>query len=593
MATWHMLGGVLIGGCVVAALFLISRAPDLRISRPLAGFAATGLLWAAGEVITLYSRDIFWEHAGITLLYSGSIFMVPLWWGLVTRWSASHGVRHRLLERWVWLPLVYAGVFWLLMLTNPWHGRFLTPVIGGKNLYEPLWWGITIPNYLLIIAAAGVVADACRRIPVRAVRRQGVAMATASLSVVLANWIFVFGAEPAFDATFLVLGSAGAILVFAMYREGLFGLLPIAWASLAERDPDGLVVVGSGGKVAWANRCARELLGDELAADSIFPLSILRHLRRPNGAPLGGIGMTDEAWWVEVLGPEGQVYRSGPEGERWLRMRGHVIHGRSRKMVALCVRIRDVTAEREADSELRRADRLESVAELARGVAHDFRNLLSLVQGNAALLAADLPDEPLLQKKVTRILQAGERATELAQQLQLYAGGVDPRSEILDLCAALEELVELQRDALRPGQHLGLGSYPERLLIEADATQVRQLVMNLLVNACEALGDGPGVVRARTGRALVAPARMGHLVLGHDRPEGRYAWVSVADDGPGMDAETQERIFEPFYSTKGKHGGIGLSTVLGIVRAHHAILQLESQPERGSAFTVYFPLGGD
>jgi signal transduction histidine kinase len=112
--------------------------------------------------------------------------------------------------------------------------------------------------------------------------------------------------------------------------------------------------------------------------------------------------------------------------------------------------------------------------------------------------------------------------------------------------------------------------------------------MNLLANAREALQDRGGVIQVSTGTERVDPAECHGLVLGGDRPPGIFAFIRVADDGPGIDLDAQERIFEPFVSSKGKHRGIGLSTVLGIARAHRALLQLESAPGRGTIFAIYF-----
>jgi signal transduction histidine kinase len=256
----------------------------------------------------------------------------------------------------------------------------------------------------------------------------------------------------------------------------------------------------------------------------------------------------------------------------------------------LVLRVRDVTAEEEANAALRRTRRLESVAELARGVAHDFHNLLGVVQGNARLLARDLRGYPGVERRLQRILRFGHRATELADQLELYAGGADPIATSIDL----NELVRATADGLDPepgaqvALRLDLCSSEPRIL--GDATQLGQAILNLLVNAREALQEEGGLIRVTTGTAHIDPASRRDLVLGGDRPPGHYAFVLVGDDGPGMDRETQERIFEPFVSTKDKHSGIGLSIVLGVARANRALLQLESTPGQGTTFGIYFGL---
>jgi signal transduction histidine kinase len=130
------------------------------------------------------------------------------------------------------------------------------------------------------------------------------------------------------------------------------------------------------------------------------------------------------------------------------------------------------------------------------------------------------------------------------------------------------------------------------LRIFGDATQLRQAILNLLVNAREALQDRGGVIRVSTGTVPVDPAACHGLVFGGDQPPGVYAFVRVVDDGPGFDLDAQERIFEPFVSSKGKHRGIGLSTVLGIARAHRALLQLESAPGRGTTLAISLGVTG-
>jgi signal transduction histidine kinase len=130
----------------------------------------------------------------------------------------------------------------------------------------------------------------------------------------------------------------------------------------------------------------------------------------------------------------------------------------------------------------------------------------------------------------------------------------------------------------------------EPLMVEADATQLRQLLLNLFVNARDALGEAGGRMQIAAGRGWLDPARAPHVVSGRDLPAADYCYIRVSDTGCGMEPETQERIFEPFFSTKGKHRGIGLSTVLGIARSHNAVLELDSRVGRGTAFTLYFPI---
>ena len=375
-----------------------------------------------------------------------------------------------------------------------------------------------------------------------------------------------------------------------MLRQGLFGVLPVALRVIASHDPDGLLVV-RGERLVHANPRARELLSPlDLAAGVPMPDALGPRLQRDGTRAVGEW----DAWWQAVLAPGGALYRYDGDTPRWLRVSGQPVYARRGRLLAHCLRVHDATEEQRAELELRRARRLESVAELSRGVAHDFHNLLAVVTGNADLLLDQLPATPAVQRKLQRILASSRQAAELAGQLQLYAGAAPPTRLPVDLSELARDTLEmLDPDEFsgsaggRLDVELDLASGPLR--IEADATQLRQLLLNLYVNARDALDERGGEIAIGTGRSWLEPARAEHLVLGRDRPAADYAFLRVADTGAGMDPETQERIFEPYFSTKGKQRGIGLSTVFGIARSHGALIALESRIGKGTTFTIYFP----
>jgi signal transduction histidine kinase len=477
----------------------------------------------------------------------------------------------------------------LVAASNPWHGEFLTPVLGGRNEYGPLWWVMAVPNYLLISAAAVLVIHVLRRVRRPAVRWQGIVLIASSGLTLFCHFVYLLGTEVRPLTTLLVFATGAAILALGMYREGLFGVFPAALPVIFEHDPDGLLVVRPGGRLVHCNPRARELLAPvPLGVDARIPKDLPGLVPAGGRRPIGGAGSDPDAlWWSEVLRPGGRRYRYGPDAARFLHISAHAVPGRRDRPAALVLRVRDVTAEEEANTALQRARRLESVAELARGVAHDFHNMLGVVRGNAQLLSLDLSGQPEVEQRLERILRFGKRATDLADQLQLYAGGADPVATSIDL----NEIVGDTAEGLEPEPGaqvaLELDLCCSELRVCGDATQIRQAVLNLIVNAREVLQDRGGVIHVSTGRALVDPAAARGLVLGADRRRGLYAYVRVADDGPGIDLDAQERIFEPFVSSKGKHRGIGLATVFGIARAHHALLQLESAPGRGASFGIY------
>lgn len=594
----QLLGAGLVG-LWVGGVLVLTQLPDTTLARPLRAFAFCAALWALGDVVATTATDLFWKQVGVAILYSGLIFIPPLWWRLAVGWAEEHGVHLPWDSRlWTHVPLLFAGVMWVAMLTNPWHGGFLLPVVAGRNVYGSLWWSMAVPSYALIL---GVLAFELWMLLVGTLRarRQAAFMITASGVTLAANWAYVSGSTSV-NLTLPVLAVAGMILTTGMTREGLFGVLPVALPIIASRDPDGIVVVRPGGVVLYANRRAREILSPvALVPEACLLATFASRLRGVDGAPAARSQSNwSERWWRTVLQPGGALYRYGDDELRWLRVSAQQVRDRRQRLLAYCLRVHDATHEHNAEIEVQRARRLESVAQLALGVAHDLHNLLMVVRGNTNLLVDELPEKPGIQRKLYRIVRAGEQAMELADQLQLYAGAAEPTRATLDLSELVRDMFEVLDSGFFsvPGcesPEVKLDVAPDPVTIQVDATQLRQLLLNLLVNARDALAGEGGQIRVQTGSSWLAPERAAGLVVGRDRPAGEYGYLRVCDAGCGMDAATQERIFEPFYSTKGKHRGIGLSIVFGIVRSHDALLELESHVGRGTTFSVYFPIAED
>jgi signal transduction histidine kinase len=583
----------------LGGVLALTRLPRTPLSGAIWALAVCTALWAVGDLITGLAQNLFWEQIGVAVLYSGAIFVGPVWWILALRWAEDRGVAPPLdIQRWSRVPLAFAFCVWLAMLSNPWHGLFLEPVIGARNHYGPFWWLMSFPSWALILGAAAVELRVLRRIHSRTIRRQG-AFAIAASGVVLgANLAYVSGAGPHENVTLPVLTAAAVILVIGMVRQGLYGVLPVALPVIASSDPDGLLVVQPDGRLVHANPRARELL-QTLAVTTCarIPAALAPRLREQDGTPVDRSNPDwEDRWWEGVLASGGALYRyDRDDAMPWLRMSAQPVHGRRERLLARCLRIHDATDEQSAEIELHRARRLESVAQLSRGVAHDFNNLLTVARGNAELLLDRLPATPEVQRKLHKILRSCEQAGDLADQLQLYAGAVSPTRRPVDLSELARDTFEmLDSDVLTApvdrSVDVELDHTVDPLLIEADPTQLRQLLLNLFVNARDALDERGGEIHVCTGRSRLDPARARHLVLGRDRPAAAYAYLTVSDTGAGMDPATQERIFEPFFSTKGKHRGIGLATVFGIVSSHNALLELESSVGRGTVFSVYFPI---
>jgi PAS domain S-box-containing protein len=248
---------------------------------------------------------------------------------------------------------------------------------------------------------------------------------------------------------------------------------------------------------------------------------------------------------------------------------------------------RDVTDQKRMEERLREAAKLESLGILAGGIAHDFNNLLVGILGNASLVAEELPAGSLHRELLEGVLEASERAAQLIRQMLAYAGKGQFLLETVDLSHQVRQIAALLQAGISKGIVLRFQLSPDPLPIEVDVGQLQQIVMNLILNAAEALEPGTGVVTVATRMEDVAQQDLGSLIASEDMKPGRYVVFEVSDTGCGMDEDTRSRIFDPFFSTKFTGRGLGLAAVRGIVRGHKGGLRVRSSPGQGSTFTVY------
>jgi PAS domain S-box-containing protein len=282
---------------------------------------------------------------------------------------------------------------------------------------------------------------------------------------------------------------------------------------------------------------------------------------------------------------------------RWLEARERV--ARDAGGLRVVGAARDVSEARAAEQERHRlerqmqeAQRLESLGLVTGGVAHDFSNVLTVILGNVRLALADLPAPHPLRPRLERALAAAEHGEGLTEQMLVYAGRAPQAQKPVNLSALVADMLDLARAAVPPHIQLRESLGPD-VWVQGDETQLRQVVLNLVANAGEALGAQAGRIDLTTQVVL---AEAGELARAQGTPglsPGRYALLEVADDGPGMDAATQERVFEPFFSTKLSGRGLGLAAVLGIVRGHGGAVGLASEPGRGSRFRVLLPCAAE
>lgn len=238
----------------------------------------------------------------------------------------------------------------------------------------------------------------------------------------------------------------------------------------------------------------------------------------------------------------------------------------------------------------RHAQKLESLGVLAGGIAHDFNNLLVGVLGNASLALEELPEQSSARPLLEDLEVAARRAGELTRQLLAYSGKGKFVVEPIDVSLLVREMERLLGAAVSKKAHITTDLRDGLPTVRADATQIRQVVMNLITNASDALGEGNGSIAIRTRRMYATRAWLSCAQVGADVSEGDYLVIEVADSGEGMDADVMLRLFDPFYSTKGPGRGLGLAAVLGIVRGHHGAVRITSTRDQGTTVAVLLPV---
>ncbi|GIW13618.1 MAG: hypothetical protein KatS3mg062_1057 [Tepidiforma sp.] len=279
--------------------------------------------------------------------------------------------------------------------------------------------------------------------------------------------------------------------------------------------------------------------------------------------------------------------------ERWLELSFGRVTLPDGTVRGVALSMREVTERKRTEERLLQAQKAESLAVMAGGIAHDFNNLLVGILGNAGLALAELPPESPVRPIVEDIELAGQRAAELARQMLAYSGRGRFAVQPLSLNGLVEEMGHLLRSSIGAGVRLVMDLEPGAPAVVGDATQLRQVLMNLVINASDAIGAGEGTVRIRTRTEPGSEELFAKAVVAPPEPARRYVVLEVADTGAGMDAATLARIFDPFFTTKFTGRGLGLAAVLGIVRGHRGGIAVESTPGEGTRFRVMLPASDD
>jgi PAS domain S-box-containing protein len=364
---------------------------------------------------------------------------------------------------------------------------------------------------------------------------------------------------------------------------------------------EGVYGVNTEGVCTFANESCLKMLGYEHIGEMLGRNAHdLIHFRTSDGQPMQvkecriykafmegtGVTVADEFFWRRDGSFIPVEYSSYP-----IRKDGVI--------VGAVVTWRDITDRKELEEErlniekqLLHAQKLESLGVLAGGIAHDFNNILTAIIGNADLALMRINKESPAVENLRRIEQAAARAADLAKQMLAYSGKGKFIVENIDLNVLLKDMLHMLELSISKKAVLRLNLHHSLLLVEADATQIRQIIMNLVINASEAIGDKSGVIAITTGCMECDRSYLKDVWLGENPADCLYVYLEIADTGCGMDPETLAKLFDPFFTTKFTGRGLGMAAVLGIVHGHKGAIKVYSEPGKGSTFKILLPASG-
>ena len=400
-------------------------------------------------------------------------------------------------------------------------------------------------------------------------------------ALALVDFFPVFGFA-VYPFGFVVLTMMHAATMFGSIRYRLIEITPeFASEQIFETLPDGVFVIDTQGLIRLTNAAGARALGRD-EADLI-------------DAPIDSVSSElGETFRIPIATPAGVreiSFESADGDQRHLRVSGTLLRDQKQEPVGRVWVLHDLTEQRLAEAEkdelegwVRHGQKLETLGVMAGGIAHDFNNLLMAILGSADLAAEKLADGAPVDLELRRIATAAERATELTSQMLTYAGEASAPEGPVDLNDLCRETAELMYAAISKKAKLDCQFGEGVPTVIADKGQMSQVLLNLITNASDALGEEVGTITLRTG---VLRARSADQA--DSEHEARRVFLEVSDTGAGMDEKTKNRMFDPFFTTKFTGRGLGLATVAGIVRAHDGRIRVDTEPGRGTRFTIELP----
>jgi PAS domain S-box-containing protein len=354
--------------------------------------------------------------------------------------------------------------------------------------------------------------------------------------------------------------------------------------AIFEATPDLIAIVSPAGILQYMNRGGRRMLGLGETED-VLKLKLAELRSEQEGTLVLNEALPsarrDGIW-------RGETAYSGPEGKAIRVSQVILAHASETGEVEFFSMIaRDITEQRELEQQFRQAQKLDGIGRLAGGIAHDFNNLLTVILGRSQMLQSKLDSDSPLRRDADLIYRTGERAAALTHQLLAFSRSQVLRPRILDLNAVVTEMEKMLRRLIGEEIELTTALAPALGRVKADPGQIEQVILNLAVNARDAMPSG-GKIMIETANADLDQSYAARHV---EVPAGPYIMLAVSDTGCGMSPEVQSRAFEPFFTTKeeGKGTGLGLATVYGIVKQTGGNIWLYSEVDRGTTFKVYLP----
>ena len=355
----------------------------------------------------------------------------------------------------------------------------------------------------------------------------------------------------------------------------------------------GIIQIDSAGVVTFANQRMTEMFGMSLGEllGSIYCLHVCPDQREESDLSLRRLldGEMESAQHERhYLRKDGTQF--------WGYLTGRRLIVADETQATLVATITDMTELKSAEEKRHKSEqqmlhvqKLESLGVLAGGIAHDFNNILLAIMGNTSLALQRVDPGSPVETYLRQVERASEKAADLARQMLAYSGKGRFVLEALDLNRLVREMTSMLEVSLSKKASLRFHLSEPLPGIVADPTQIRQIIMNLAINASEAIGENSGVITISTGSLDCDRSYLAESWLNEELPEGHYVFLEISDTGCGMSNETIARIFEPFFTTKFTGRGLGMAAILGIVRGHKGVIKVYSEPGKGSSFKVLFP----